>query len=248
VFLPLARPVSPILVAAQSLWRYLDTGADLGTTWSSPAYSDANWASGYAQLGFNDGDEATTLDRVGTNGQNTITFYFRQSFTVEDPGAFTNLNLWLLRDDGGVVYLNGTEVYRNPTMPPAPAVITYQTLANYLSVSDAPPDNSEDTARVKPDVVVAGTNLVAVEIHQHRSDSSDISFDLSLTGEPTPPTPPQRVYWGRSGGQPVLAWGDATFRLEQADDVAGEWTLVTGATSPWTIAPLATHRFYRLRR
>lgn len=248
LFLPLVEPFTPILIAGQSRWRYLDSGADLGTAWRSPVYSDADWASGQAQLGFNDGDEATTLDPVGTNGQNTITFYFRHSFTVEDPGVFTNLNLWLLRDDGGGVYLNGTEVYRSPTLPPPPTLIGHQTLANYLSVSDAPGDNSEDTADLNPALLVAGTNLVAVEIHQHRSDSSDISFDLSLTGEPTPPSPPQRLYWGRSGGRPILAWGDATFRLEQANDLAGDWTLVTEAASPWAISPLPAHRFYRLRR
>ena len=35
------------------------------------------------------------------------------SFTVADPSAVSALSLKLLRDDGAVVYLNGTEVYRN---------------------------------------------------------------------------------------------------------------------------------------
>ena len=249
VFLPFVSRPSPIFVGAGTRWRYLDTGADAGTPWRQTGYDDTGWSNGVAQLGFGDRDEATPIRQVGTNGQNTITFYFRQEFLVENPSVFTNLALTLLRDDGGVVYLNGSEVYRSPTLPPSPAVIGYRTLANALSASDAPPDNTVDRANLNPSSLLAGTNLVAVEIHQHRADSSDVSFDLSLTAEPTPAAPPQRLYCARfSGALNLLVWEDPTFTLETADDLSGTWTRVASALSPWVVPAGSAQAFFRLRR
>ncbi|HOW68309.1 MAG TPA: hypothetical protein P5186_20935 [Candidatus Paceibacterota bacterium] len=248
LYLPSAIGPSPFLVRNNSDWRYLDTGIDPGGSWAQAAFDDSHWSNGLAELGFGDDDEATTLREEGVNGENTITFYFRKMFAVDNPGWFTNLNLQLRRDDGGVVYLNGREAYRSPTLPPAPWVITPQTLATNLSVSSAPSDNTVDQVRLDPSFLVGGANLVAVEIHQHRASSSDISFDLALTGEPVPPAPPQRLYWAQFGGQSMLAWGNPSAGLERADTVVGPWRRVTGATSPHKLDPSAGSSFYRLRQ
>ena len=178
------------LVAPGSTWNYLDTGGNPGTAWRELNYDDSGWLSGAAQLGVGDGDEETQVNRYGTNGQETIAFYFRQPFMVDDPEAFQDLSMWLLRDDGAVVYLNGTEIFRTDSMPPAPTVITYQTLANNYNGGQAPPDNSIDRATLDvANLLQTGTNLLAVEIHQQATSSSDISFDFSLTGNPTPRPP-----------------------------------------------------------
>lgn len=248
VFLRCTPSSSPVLVGGRTAWRYLDTGANAGTAWRQPGYDDSGWSNGVAELGFGDQDETTPIRQVGTNGQNTIAFYFRQEFAVQNPAVFTNLAMTLLRDDGGVVYLNGIEVYRSPTLPPSPALIDSRSLANALSASDAPPDNTVDRANLSPTLLVAGRNLVAAEIHQHRNDSSDISFDWSLIGEPVPPVPPHPLYYGRFSGLDLLVWEDSTFVLETTDEVAGTWTRVAGAMSPWGFSPTNTRAFFRLRR
>jgi len=247
-FLRITTNPSPVLVASNRRWRYLDTGGDAGPAWRQLACDDSGWSNGVAQLGFGDQDENTPIRQVGTHGLNTLTFYFRQRFEVEDPGVYTNLALWLLRDDGDVVYLNGAEVYRSPTLPPPPAVITFQTLANHLSVSDPPPDNAVDQANVSPIFLAPGTNIVAVEIHQHRADSSDVSFDFALTGEPAPPPAPPILHWGRFDGQTVLVWADPLSLLERADEVTGPWVRVSSAASPYVLDPGTGRVFYRLSR
>jgi len=247
-FLELTSNASPILVTSNGWWRYLDTGGDAGQAWRHLAYPDTGWSNGVAQLGFEDEDEATPIRRVGTNGQSTLTFYFRHTFVVEEPRVYTNLALWLLRDDGGVVYLNGAEAYRSPTLPPLPAAITFQTLANHLSVSDAPSDNTVDQASLSPSFLMAGTNVVAAEIHQHRTDSSDVSFDLALIGEPPAPPVPPVLHWGQFAGQIALVWRDPRFLLEQADEVTGPWTRLSSAASPCVLDPGTGNVFYRLRR
>jgi hypothetical protein len=98
-------------------------------------------------------------------------------------------------------------------------------------------------------MLVAGTNLVAFAIHQHRNDSSDVSFNVSLTGEPVPPAPSQHFHHGRFGGQHMLVWEDPGFALETADAVAGPWTRVAGALSlAFPIMPSATATWGMLTR
>src|SRR6185295_1874260 len=53
--------VNTPLVPKGALWKYLDNGSDQGTAWRAPAFNDSTWASGPAQLGFGDGDEATAV-------------------------------------------------------------------------------------------------------------------------------------------------------------------------------------------
>ncbi|MGH9658630.1 MAG: hypothetical protein ACRD96_08800, partial [Bryobacteraceae bacterium] len=101
------------LVDKGSLWKYFDQGTNQGTAWRALAFNDGAWPSGPAQLGYGDGDEATLIS-YGPNASNKyVTTYFRRTFGVGDPGLYQSLTLNLLRDDGAVVYLNGTEVFRS---------------------------------------------------------------------------------------------------------------------------------------
>ena len=162
------------LVAAGSTWRYLDTGADLGTAWRAPGYADGSWGQGPAQLGYGDGDEATRISFGPNQNTKPLTVYFRRQFTVANASAITSLVLRLVRDDGAVVYLNGVEVARS-NMPAG--TITYQTRA--ASNVDTN-ENQFQVINLQPGQLMTGTNTIAVEVHQERPSSSDLSFDLAL--------------------------------------------------------------------
>lgn len=166
-----------VLVPAGALWRYLDDGSDQRTAWRQPAFDDSAWLAGPAQLGYGDGDEATVA-RFGTNaGNKFITTYFRHAFTVADPAAYTNLSLELLRDDGAVVYLNDREVFRS-NLPGG--ALDYRTRAS-AAVSGAAEADFIATI-VASSNLASGRNLMAVEVHQSSTNSSDLSFDFRLTG------------------------------------------------------------------
>jgi hypothetical protein len=174
------------LVSTGSVWRYLDTGLDLGMAWQTTAFDDSSWASGAAQLGFSNGeekDETTFLSPTNALGEKIITFYFRHTFNVADAGAYSNLLVRLQRDDGAVVYLNGVEVFRS-NMPEG--VIEYSTLA-FLAQDDGAGIFARPIDR---SLLISGDNLLAVEVHQSSATSSDISFDLELAADVTfePPT------------------------------------------------------------
>ena len=100
-----------IFIPLGATWKYLDDGSDQGTAWRSPAFNDSAWNSGPAELGYGDGDEQTVING-GPAGDRLITTYFRKTFNVADPAGFSFLKLRLMRDDGAVVYLNGTEIRR----------------------------------------------------------------------------------------------------------------------------------------
>ena len=178
-----AEAQADTLVPAGSVWRYLDDGSDQGTTWHQVAFDDSGWVSGGAQLGYGDGDEATVV-RYGPNANDKfVTTYFRLAFPVADQTVFSDLTLSLLRDDGAVVYLNGREVFRS-NMPSGS--LTYRTSA-LANVSGAAESTFYPTTIVATNLV-NGTNLLAVEVHQCGTNSTDISFDLELVGHRPPIT------------------------------------------------------------
>lgn len=168
-----APPVSLALVSPGASWKYLAQSSAAPANWASFAFGDGAWPTGPAQLGYGEGDEATVLPYGGDTGNRWPTYYFRRAFTVNDPGSITDLTVQLKRDDGGIVYLNGTEVFRSNITN---ATVTYATLA--FSADDDGTNFHSET--VEPLLLRPGTNVIAVEIHQAALNSSDVSFDLRL--------------------------------------------------------------------
>ena len=180
-----SRAAVDTLVASNSVWRYLDDGSNQGTNWISPSFDDSAWKFGPAELGYGDAPgrpEATLVEDNPTPGYNSgdtdrfITTYFRQTFSVPNPGQYAVFSMRVQRDDGVVVYLNGVEIFRN-NMPAG--VITNLTPA--FNAGDDGATFLPQIIAITNSLFVAGANVVAAEIHQDRSTSSDISFALELT-------------------------------------------------------------------
>lgn len=179
------------LLSAGSSWKYLDNGSNQGTAWRASAFNDASWASGNAQLGYGDGDEATVVS-FGPSASNVfVTTYFRKTFAIADVSSFINYTLKVKRDDGVAVYVNGTEVYRNNLAAGASST----TLASATASDDG---GTWQTTTLALGTFNTGNNTIAVEIHQSSASSSDISFDLELIGNTTPPiaTNIKHIRWG----------------------------------------------------
>jgi Purple acid Phosphatase, N-terminal domain len=163
-------------IAAGSSWKYLDNGSNQGTVWRGVGFNDAAWASGNAQLGYGDGDEATIVGFGGNTSARYITTYFRKTISVVNVSSYSSFALRAKRDDGIIVYVNGTERYRS-NMPSG-------TVSNTTVASTAASDDGGtwQTATLPAGTLVNGTNVVAVEVHQSSGTSTDLSFDLELKG------------------------------------------------------------------
>jgi len=158
----------------------------------------------------------------------------------------------LLRDDGGVVYLNDVEIFRS-NMPTG--TIGYLTVASAATV--VPDENTFFSTNASANLLVAGTNVVAVEIHQNDVGSADLSFDLQLLGNAIGIAPTLRIAPGPATNQFTLTWrGDPGFfdlytsptlsppvtwtRAGTSEFVNGQWTFSISA-------PPAPTQFYRLQ-
>ncbi len=88
-----------------------------------------------------------------------------------------SLRVSLLRDDGGIVYLNGTEIFRS-NMP--------EGAVDYLTFSSSVVGGGDETTyfdqQVDPSLLRDGANVLAVELHQVNATSTDLLFDLELAG------------------------------------------------------------------
>jgi hypothetical protein len=236
-----ARPLFTI-VPPGAFWRYRDDRVDQGTAWRGTNFNDGAWPLGQAQFGFGDGDEVTIT--CCSSGLRPITTYFRRPFVLANLSLITNLTGRLLRDDGGVVYLNGQEIFRS-NLDPGISVF-YGTLA--ASATEADEFYNFHPFNVPLSRLRQGTNWLAVEIHQSSSTSSDLSFDFELIAEVT--SSPGALRVTREGSDCiVLSWDDPGTILEQSSGALGRWSpVLPRAESPFHACGISSVTFYRLRR
>jgi hypothetical protein len=169
--------VNQTVIPAGSTWRYLDNGTDQGTNWRTTGFNDAGWASGPAKLGYGDPFMATTVSYGPSSANKYVTTFFRHTFNITDTSLLSgSLKLGVVRDDGVAVYLNGTKVFIDDLLGPY----------NYLTYATVPIDLADEYTfqerYISPALLRAGNNVIAAEIHQCNASSSDISFDLEMTG------------------------------------------------------------------
>ncbi len=208
-----------ILIPAGATWKYLDNGSDQGAAWHGTDFNDADWATGPAQFGYGDGDEATRVSYGSVSTNKFITTYFRKSFVVSDAAGISDLVLKLIRDDGAVVYLNGIEVFRS-NMPIGSIDYVTGAIANL----SAPDENTFVRTNLGVSALLDGTNVLAVEIHQVNRTSGDLSFDLELLGADLPTV--LRGPWLQS-----VSWSNAIVKWRTDADVIGQVRFGTDPTN-----------------
>jgi len=157
---------------------------DQGTVWRDPAFNDSSWLHGPSQLGYSpdEHDEATVTTYIDNDPnlagvQKNATTYFRHTFQVGDTSQYNGLILHLMRDDGAVAYLNGTELPRTNMNMPSGTVTSTTWASTNVGGSD---ESKFFDCPIDVSLLHAGTNVLAVEIHQSNNGSTDVSFDVRL--------------------------------------------------------------------
>ena len=164
------------LVMWSDRWRYDASGNDLGTAWQSPSFDDSDWLQGAGPFGLESSSLSVPIETPLSLGP--ITYYFRSTFEFAGDPNITELYLQTQLDDGAVFYLNGTEIVRS-NMPTGE--IDSQTRASN-AVGNA---RIVDLGQRSVTSLVPGTNVLAVEVHQASSSSSDIVFAMTATASVT---------------------------------------------------------------
>jgi hypothetical protein len=171
-------PLGETLVSFGDVWKYLDDGSNQGTNWVRPSFDDRMWMAGPSRLGYGNDGELTTISYGPNSASRYITAYFRKAINIPNPSAYDSMLLRLVRDDGAVVYLNGVEVYRNNLLP---GQVSWTSLAT--AVVNPPGETTPLDVLLSPAQFIAGTNVLAVELHQATTNSEDGGFNLALIGQ-----------------------------------------------------------------
>jgi len=170
------------LIDIEHTWSYEQSDTDLGTAWREPGYDDSSWDSGPALLYHESSGLPAPKNTPLTLGAST--YYFRSHFTLDaHPASVVQLDLRTVIDDGAIVYINGQEVYR--------LAIGDNDVVDHNFYVDRAVGNAsyEGPFDIPTDALVAGDNLIAVEVHQTSSGSSDVVMGLELEATVLEPTP-----------------------------------------------------------
>lgn len=168
--------------AKGSEWKYYDQGSLDGQDWKARSFTDASWSSGRAPLGYDTGNAqkaaayGTTLSYGNNSSDKYPTCYFRKHVNLTDtPDADDTFTLDWVADDGFVIYVNGTEAGRFlMSNTPSP---TFNSLADTYANA-----NPESGQMVLPtNLFTKGDNVIAIELHNNSTSSTDIYWDAALT-------------------------------------------------------------------
>ena len=157
------------LIDRGAVFRYRLPDGPVAGGWTDPDFNDGSWATGATGFGYGDGDDATGVP-FGTRS-----VFLRRTFTVADPAAITDLILDVDFDDGFVAYLNGAEVGRRNLSGDRPAWDQTATTDHEAQLlSGGLPDRF--TLDDPQDLLRAGTNVLAIQVHNVSAVSSDLTL------------------------------------------------------------------------
>jgi hypothetical protein len=174
------------LLSYNGIWRYNQTDNLDGVNWTAVEYDDSGWPSGPGLLAFENNSLivpliGTTLDDPRLPGPGLSpghAYYFRTSVAMPSNVFAVTLTGTYRCDDGAVLYFNGVEAQRM-RMPSGP--IINETLATSF-----PPDPTGGTDAITDELfsfsggLDPGPNVIAAEVHQQNTSSSDIVWGLAL--------------------------------------------------------------------
>jgi hypothetical protein len=238
-----------------STWLYNSNNLD-GVAWNTVAYvPDATWGSGPAAFGIETGAGVIAAAPTPINtplsansvapGDQLTTTYFRRDITLPALPAGASYVICHYTDDGHITYLDGVEIDRFAM--PAGAV-------TFTNRSTGIPNGGEASMRSFAFTATPGPHVLAVELHQAGTTSSDVWFDMEvrIVGNATPTLSISRNT--TPAGSLRLNWnGDANWQLRSSATVDGLYNNVAipaGTAQGTFVIPAATattgNNFYKL--
>ena len=152
-------------------WQYLLPQTEPSPTWKLVGFDASSWETGNSGFGYGDDDDETVIPE-------TLWFYLRTTFMVDDVSEIASAFLHMDYDDGFVAYINGHEIARFGLTgtPPAFDESAFGNDANGyepnwyrgLPIEGFKIENIQD-------IVHAGENCIAIQIHNAGIGSSDLT-------------------------------------------------------------------------
>ena len=159
------------IVKDNSSWYYQVPTAASSPEWITPSFTVNSWFQGTGGFGYGDGDDNTILP------SSAVSVYTRIEFTIANLNQIVAMALHFDYDDGFVAYLNGTEVARNGLSGTNQPV--FNQLANISHEAklyqNQQPDQLIFNQNQLNGLLVNGTNVFCVEVHNQLANSTDFT-------------------------------------------------------------------------
>ncbi|MFB6317160.1 CotH kinase family protein [Saccharicrinis sp. FJH54] len=156
------------IIKAEDNWHYFIGNSEPDASWNTAGFDASGWTQGNGGIGYGDGDDQTVIPAV-------VSLYMRRMFNVDDNSIIETAVLNIDYDDAFVAYLNGTEIARSGIdgLPPAynQTGISHEAL---MKDGNLPEEFVIDPDLIKS-VITNGNNVLAIQVHNTSSASSDMS-------------------------------------------------------------------------
>ena len=229
----------------------------MGHAWTALNYNESvPWKTGQtAPLGWGNLGAGAPFLVLGTTlptSEQGITTYFRKTFTVTDPAKIRSLSLDLLNDDGAVAFINGVPFPPVNVDPGTAAGGVAGIGSDKLATSnkgDGAPEITSNTLAADSSILsalIAGINVLAVEIHQSSATSADAVCDAALTSTLRPPGG-AALDSVEINNTSFLLWDDSYQLLEESVDLQ-IWKRLPEPSNPFPVGQGRDRVFYRARQ
>ena len=173
-------PCYDVDLVANGFWKWWTPGVSdaVPSDWNQTSFTgEGSWQEGFSPLGYGVNSRAVTEITVPDSANGRYANYFRHTFEAPDPLLFQGgLQLTLAHRGGVIVYLNGAEIVRRNL--PWGAAVGAGTWASTDS-------DTVETVSIPAELLLSGSNLLAVELHRYKDDEGDLDpalFNLKLSG------------------------------------------------------------------
>ena len=150
-------------------FRFLLPQSTPNRSWTSLDYDDSSWQQGNSGFGYGDGDDATLVPA------GTPSVYTRIVFTIEDLDLVNNLFLDMDFDDGFIAHINGVEVARSNMLESTPSFNSTAIVDREATIYQSGTPQRFEITEFRS-LLNSGDNVLAIQVHNISSSSSDLSL------------------------------------------------------------------------
>ena len=168
-------------VSNDSEWRYFHKNTAPKGNWKELEYDTTGWKTGHGMMGYDSSNKDrgyeydTKISYEKGDSAKYITAYFRNEFMIDDTTGLKTVIANVTYDDGVAIYVNGKELDRF-NLPSKDSIET-------LSYSDTTLkyyDDQREEISINTSNLVKGKNIIAAEVHQINSATSDMTFAMTV--------------------------------------------------------------------
>ncbi len=162
------------IVTESDQFKYLVPNSAPASAWIQLDFDDSNWATGRGGFGYGDDDDYTVINPA-------TSIYLRKVFNLPSGTVVNKLHLDIDYDDAFVAYLNGKEIARSSNLPSGTPGVSAQLTTDREARLYA--GGLPESIAIYPGLLTTGDNILAVQVINFNSASSDMSARVFLNAE-----------------------------------------------------------------